>query len=66
MSIITRLTKSQRLRSELAHLRARYDCGAVAPEIYGVIRGLESELAWLEHRARYETSEPRHDGGGRA
>ena len=42
MSIITRLTKSQRLRSELAHLRARYDCGAVAPEIYGVIRGLES------------------------
>jgi hypothetical protein len=48
-------TKAQRLRGELALLRARYDHGAVSPETYSVIRGLESELAWLEHRARHET-----------
>jgi hypothetical protein len=47
-----KLTKAQRLRAELAHLRARYDHGVVSPEVYGVIRELESELAWLEHRAR--------------
>jgi hypothetical protein len=56
MSTITRLTKAQRLRAELAHLRARYDHGAVSPEMYSVIRELESELAWVEHRGRRETS----------
>jgi len=45
-----RLTKTQRLRAELEHLRARYDHGAVSPEIYGVIRDLEISLAWTEHR----------------
>jgi hypothetical protein len=41
----------KRLRSELAMLRARYDHGAVSPEVYVVIRGIELELAWLEHGA---------------
>ena len=37
------------LRAELAHLRARYDGGAVSPGVYAIIRGLELDLAWLEH-----------------
>jgi len=39
-----------RLRSELAALRARYDTGAVSAVIYAVIRWLETELAWAEHK----------------
>jgi hypothetical protein len=38
------------LRAELAHLRARYDDGAVSTAIYKVIRELETALAWAEHR----------------
>jgi hypothetical protein len=37
-------------RSRLAMLRARYDDGAVSPAIYSVIRQLETEIAWYEHR----------------
>jgi hypothetical protein len=48
------LPKNQRyvtaLRSQLASLRARYDCDAVAPSMYGVIVDLEIEIAWIEHR----------------
>jgi hypothetical protein len=38
------------LRAELALLRARYDCGAVPPALYTVIRALETAIAWAEHR----------------
>jgi hypothetical protein len=38
------------LRAELARLRARYDCAAVSPAIYAVIRALETAIAWAEHR----------------
>jgi hypothetical protein len=44
------MTRITRLRSELAALRARYDGGAVSAEIYAVIRWLETELAWAEHK----------------
>lgn len=37
-------------REELAQLRARYDSGQVSLAVYQVIRTLEIELAWTEHR----------------
>jgi hypothetical protein len=40
------------LRRDLALLPARYDCGSVSPATYTVIRRLETELAWLEHRGQ--------------
>jgi len=42
----------QKLRAELARLRARHDCGAVSPALYAVIRTLEIDIAWFEHRVR--------------
>jgi hypothetical protein len=43
------LTKQQRLRAELAYLRARYDHGAVSPAVYETIKQIETKLAWSEH-----------------
>jgi hypothetical protein len=37
------------IRIQLALLRVRYDCGAVSPAIYGVIKELEVEQAWRDH-----------------
>jgi hypothetical protein len=36
------------LRAERVWLLARHDTGAVAPQIYLVIRFLEIEISWLE------------------
>ena len=41
-----------RLRAELALLLARYDHGAVAPSTYAIIRSIEIDIAWIEHRSR--------------
>jgi hypothetical protein len=38
------------LRSQLAALRARYDHGAIPLSVYAVVRALEVEIAWTEHR----------------
>jgi hypothetical protein len=40
------------LRDELTALRARHDSGAVPPATYNVVKELETEIAWCEHRAR--------------
>jgi len=40
-----------RLREQLATLRARYDTGAVPPAVFAVMRELERDLAWHEHKA---------------
>jgi hypothetical protein len=40
----------QRLHAELAQLRARYDDGAVSAGIAAVIKALEQELSWLQHK----------------
>ncbi len=40
------------LRAELGLLRARYDGGAVNPAVFTVVKAIETELAWLEHRGR--------------
>jgi hypothetical protein len=42
----------QDIRAKLALLRARYDSGAVPQGLFAVIRRLEIELAWVEHRKR--------------
>jgi hypothetical protein len=49
MSAAVRLSKSQKLRAELEHLRARYDDGQVSPAVYATIKQLEIKLAWSEH-----------------
>jgi len=38
-----------RLRSEIAQLEARYDGGAMPPEIYLLVVRLRNELARMEH-----------------
>jgi hypothetical protein len=39
-----------RLRDELAMLKARYDCESVSPAVYSVIRSIEVDISWLQHR----------------
>jgi hypothetical protein len=43
-------SQAKKLRTELSYLIARYDSGAVSPAVYAVIRAIESDIAWLEHR----------------
>jgi hypothetical protein len=40
----------QGIRSELALLQARYDGGALPPSVFSVVRSLQVELSWSEHR----------------
>jgi hypothetical protein len=42
----------QGVRAELALLQARYDGGVVPQAVFSVIRSLEVELAWIEHRGQ--------------
>ena len=39
------------LRIERLMILARHDSGAINPATYQVIRGLEIEISWGEHRA---------------
>jgi hypothetical protein len=39
------------IRTELARLQARYD-GVIPPAVFLVVRELETELSWIEHRGR--------------
>ena len=45
-------------REELAQLRARYDSSQVSLAVYQVIRQLETDLAWTEHRRLLDRLEP--------
>ena len=45
-----RISNSGLLRAKLAMLQARYDYGACSGSIYKVIKELQREIAWLEHR----------------
>jgi hypothetical protein len=38
------------MRAQLERLRARHDSGAVAPGVYSIIKLIETEVAWSEHR----------------
>jgi len=42
--------RTRRARAELKALSARYDHGAVPDAIFAVIKRLETDLAWEEHR----------------
>jgi hypothetical protein len=38
------------LREERVWLLGRHDTGAVAPQIYLIVKMLEVEISWAEHR----------------
>ena len=38
------------LRAELLMLKTRYDHYAFSPAIYAVVRDIETEISWIEHR----------------
>jgi hypothetical protein len=40
----------QALRQALEWVRARHDSGALSPGTFAVVRMLEVEIAWLQHR----------------
>jgi len=46
------LAPERDLGAGLALLQARYDGGAVSPAIFGVIKAIETDLGWLQHRGR--------------
>jgi hypothetical protein len=43
-------TSTSGLRAERAWLLARYDGGKVSPAIFDVIREIETNIVWAEHR----------------
>jgi hypothetical protein len=42
----------RRLRAELEWLRARYDDGAISTAVFTVLKRLECDIAWAEHKGR--------------
>jgi hypothetical protein len=44
-----------RKRTDLALLRARYDSGAVNAAVYAVIKRMECDIAWNEHKRKRTT-----------
>jgi hypothetical protein len=44
-----------RKRTDLALLRARYDSGAVNAAVYAVIKRIECDIAWNEHKRERAT-----------
>jgi hypothetical protein len=40
----------QALRAALAWVRSRHDGGALSPGISAVVKMIETEIAWAEHR----------------
>jgi hypothetical protein len=38
------------LRAERMTLLARYDSGAMSLAVYGVLKSVETDIAWREHR----------------
>jgi hypothetical protein len=59
--------KIERARTELQHLRARYDSGAVSAAVYETIKDLETTISWLEfqQRAKIEITENGHTTKGK-
>ena len=50
------------LRAELLMLKTRYDHYAFSPAIYAVVRNIETEIWWIEHKlwARRAVAPPPH------
>jgi hypothetical protein len=38
------------MRLERLMLLARHDCGAITPGVFKVVRDIETDIAWAEHR----------------
>ena len=38
------------LRAELLMLKTRYDFYAFSPAIYAVVKNIETEVSWIEHK----------------
>jgi hypothetical protein len=51
MTIAEAPSAAATLRAERLFLLIRYDCYALSPAIWMVVRDLEVEIAWLEYRA---------------
>ena len=55
-----------RLHDERGWLLGKYDSGAVSAAVFSVVKQIETDLAWLQHRlptdARHHGSRP--NGGG--
>ena len=52
-------SSTARLADELRWLRSRYDEGAVAPCVYGIIKKIEVEIAWRQHAEPSQFAHPR-------
>ncbi len=46
----TTFSSTSRLRLERLMLLARHDSGAITPAIFKVVRDLETDISWAEHR----------------
>ena len=44
------MSASATMRAERLMLMARYDCYSFSPAIFAVVRDLEIEISWIEHR----------------
>jgi len=49
------LDEMKKSRADLALLRARYDSGAVNAAVYAVIKRMECDIAWNEHKRKRTT-----------
>jgi hypothetical protein len=50
------------LRAELLMLKTRYDHYAFSPAVYAVVKNIETEVSWIEHKlwARRAVAPPPH------
>jgi hypothetical protein len=46
------LTSTSWLRLDRLMVLSRYDCGALPLAVFNIIRDIEIEIAWIEHRRR--------------
>ena len=55
------------LRAELLMLKTRYDHYAFSPAVYAVVKNIETEVSWIEHRllARRAVAPQPHPAGRR-
>jgi hypothetical protein len=52
-----------RLHDERSWLLGKYDSGAVSAAVFAVVRQIETDLAWLQHRPPTEKRPPRRLSG---
>jgi|EndMetStandDraft_9_1072997.scaffolds.fasta_scaffold3802198_1 hypothetical protein len=40
-------------RLDLLMIRAKYDGGGMPPALYSVLKQIETDIAWMQHRERF-------------